>query len=207
MPLILLVRHAENEYTRKGKLAGRLPSVHLNERGKAQANALSASLEKIPLKAIYSSPLERALETAEPLARTHQLEIIRHEGLIELDYGEWQGKSLRSLRRLKEWKIVQFTPSLMRFPQGERIVDAQFRIVNTIQQIACQYATNEWVVCVSHADPIKLAIAYFLGMPIETYQRLTIGLASLTVLHLDHQSARFLTINSSPALFADLEKI
>lgn len=80
MPLLLLVRHAENEYTRKGRLAGRLPAVHLNQTGKEQANALAKTLEKAPLKAIYSSPLERAVETAEPIATAHQLEVILHEG-------------------------------------------------------------------------------------------------------------------------------
>lgn len=206
MPLLLLVRHAENDFTRKGRLAGRLPAVHLNQKGQEQAKALAKALEKAPLKAIYSSPLERALETAEPIAKAHQLEIVIHEGLIELDYGDWQGKSLKGLRRLKSWKTVQYSPSLMCFPQGEKIVAAQYRMVQTLHEIAAQYGENDLVACVSHADPIKLAIAHFLGMPLDTYQRLSIGLASISLLYLDSQSARLLTVNCSPNLFEGFEK-
>ncbi|MFN3308333.1 MAG: histidine phosphatase family protein [Anaerolineales bacterium] len=206
MPLLLLVRHAENDYTRKGRLAGRLPAVHLNQKGREQANALAMTLDKAPLKAIYSSPLERAVETAEPIAKAHQLEVIHHEGLMELDYGDWQGKSLKGLRRLRSWQTVQYLPSLMCFPQGERIVAAQYRIVRALHEIAAQHSEGDWVLCVSHADPIKLAIAHFLGMPLDTYQRLSIGLASISILYLNHQSARLLTINCSPNLFEGLEK-
>ncbi len=206
MPLILLLRHAENEYTRKGRLAGRLPDVHLNQRGKEQADLLAQILKDVPLKAIYSSPLTRAIETAQPLAKAHQLEIIVHEGLIELDYGEWQGKSLKGLRRLKVWKTVQYVPSLMHFPQGETIVEAQFRITQAIRQIASQHEQGDWIACVSHADPIKLTIAHYLGMPLDTYQRINISLASITLLSLDHQAARLLAINYSPAMFDGLGK-
>ncbi len=201
MPLILLIRHAENDYTRKGRLAGRLPGVHLNNNGKQQASSLVEIFTDIPIKAIYSSPLERAIETAKPLAQSHQLDIVIHEGLIELDYGEWQAKSLKGLRRLKDWKTVQYTPSLMRFPQGEAILEAQCRMVQTVRQIASQYANEDWVVCVSHADPIKLAIAYFLGIPLDAYQRISIGLASISALYLDQQAARLLTLNYSAKLF------
>lgn len=206
MPMILLVRHAENDYTRKGHLAGRLPAVHLNQRGREQAQALAQVLKKAPLKAIYSSPLERALETAQPLAQTHQLEVRIHPGLVELDYGEWQGKSLKGLRRLKSWKIVQSMPSLMQFPKGEMILEAQYRITQTLHEIANQYADGDWVVCVTHADPIKLAIAHFLGMPLDTYQRLNVGLASINALFLDHQSVRLVALNYSPTLWDVPEK-
>lgn len=206
MPLILLVRHAENDYTRKGRLAGRLSAVHLNPRGREQAQALAQCLKNVPLKAIYSSPLERARETAEPLAQTHQLEVRIHSGLIEVDYGEWQGKSLKGLRRLKSWRIVQHTPSLMQFPQGEMILEAQYRITQALHEIANQHGEGDWVVCVSHADPIKLAIAHFLGMPLDAYQRLSVGLASINAIHLDHQGVRLVALNYSPTLLDVPEK-
>jgi len=206
MPLIFLVRHAENDYTRNNRLAGRLPAVHLNQRGREQAHLLAKYLEKAPLKAIYSSPLERAVETAEPLAQIHQLEVKLHSGLIELDYGDWQGESLKGLHRLRLWRTVQNTPSLMRFPQGETILEAQFRITQTIHEIASQFGENDWVVCVSHADPIKLAMAHFLGMPLDMYQRLNVGLASMSVLHLTQQSVRVLAVNFLPNLFEGLAK-
>src|SRR5512147_148408 len=107
MPLLLLIRHGENDYVKTGRAAGRKPGVHLNERGREQAEALGKALANIPLKAIYSSPLERALETAEPIASAHKLEIQTEAGLLESDIGKWQGKSWKVLRLTKVWKIVQ----------------------------------------------------------------------------------------------------
>ncbi|MEK7785772.1 MAG: histidine phosphatase family protein, partial [Chloroflexota bacterium] len=113
---ILLIRHGENEYTRKGKLAGWTPGVHLNETGKAQAEALAERLAQAPIKAIYSSPLERALETAGPLAQARKLPVQKCEGIGEVRYGEWTGRSLKVLARTKLWKVVQRQPSAMEFP-------------------------------------------------------------------------------------------
>ena len=120
MPTILLIRHGENDYIRKGKLAGRLPGVHLNNKGYQQAKTIAERLKDAPIKAIYSSPLERAVETAEPLAKALSIEIQLRESLLETGYGDWQGQPLKKLRRLKEWKIVQNTPSLFRFPLPSR---------------------------------------------------------------------------------------
>jgi broad specificity phosphatase PhoE len=123
MALIILVRHGENDFVKKGRLAGRLPEVHLNKKGLAQAQAaaeaLSRMLEKAPVKAIYSSPLERTMETAEPIAKAFGLPIVPRPGLIETDCGEWQGKSVKQLSRLKIWKVVQSSPSTFQFPGGE----------------------------------------------------------------------------------------
>ncbi|MCS7246971.1 MAG: histidine phosphatase family protein [Anaerolineales bacterium] len=206
MPFLLLIRHAENDYTRKGRLAGRLPRIHLNRQGREQAEMLAKLLERVPLKAVYSSPLERALETAEPLAKMHHLEVVREEGLIELDYGEWQGKSLRGLRRLKSWRTVQSSPSLTQFPQGERISEAQHRVVQALYRIAEKHADEDWIACISHADPIKLAVAYFLGIPLDLYQRISISLASITALYLGRESVRLVAVNYASGLFEGLEK-
>src|SRR6266542_5939766 len=98
MPLLLLIRHGENEYVKTGKMAGRLPGIHLNERGQKQAQALGEALKDVPIKAIYSSPLERAMETAEPIATSHKLEIVQEPGLRDANVGKWEGKSLKALR-------------------------------------------------------------------------------------------------------------
>lgn len=206
MTIVLLIRHAENDFSGKKRLAGRLPDVHLNASGKQQAQRLASALAGIPLKAIYSSPLERAMETAQPIAEQNNLTVTPHDGLIEIDYGDWQGRSLKELYRTKLWKVVQCNPAWMRFPNGETIIEAQYRISRTIRDIAAKFESKDWVVCVSHADPIKLAAAHFLSMPIEAYQRLTIGLASITVVHLDAQGARLLTFNHDPNLMSFLAK-
>jgi probable phosphoglycerate mutase len=101
------------------------PGVHLNERGHQQAQALAEQLSQAPIKAIYSSPLERAMETAEPLAMALGLEIIPRPGLIETDIGEWAGERVKGLSRLKIWRTVQRQPSIFRFPGGESFSDGQ----------------------------------------------------------------------------------
>src|SRR5688572_27182104 len=111
MPILLLIRHGENDYVKTGKMAGRIPGVHLNERGQKQAQALSEALKDVPLKAIYSSPLERTMETAAPIASSHKLKIIKEPGLMDADIGKWQGKSWRLLSLTKVWRIVQNAPS------------------------------------------------------------------------------------------------
>ncbi len=206
MAYILLVRHAENNYTRQHRLAGRLTDVHLNQPGLEQSKALANTLANLPLKAIYSSPLERALETAQPLAEQKNLEIVPLPGLIEIDYGDWQGCSLKELYRTKMWKAFQQSPEWMCFPNGETLLQAQTRMIETIWTIAHQHEQKDWVVCVSHADPIKLALAYFLNMPLGTYQRLTIGLVSITTLYLDPPEARLISANYDPSLFDRLLK-
>lgn len=182
MTTLLLIRHGENDFVGK-RLAGRLPGVHLNERGQQQAQVLAQALARAPLKAIYSSPLERARETAAPLAQVLGLEVIIEPGLNEIDVGQWQGRYIRQLRRLKAWKAVQTQPSAFRFPQGETFAEAQIRAVDALQRIAERHP-EEAVACFSHADVIRLVTAYFLNMPLDSFQRLGADTASITVVHL-----------------------
>ncbi|HLA99309.1 MAG TPA: histidine phosphatase family protein [Anaerolineales bacterium] len=195
MPLLLLIRHGENEYVTNGRLAGRSPGVHLNDKGKSQAQAIAERLKPVPIKAIYSSPLERALETAAPLAEAKNLEIIPRQGLSETDFGDWQGKTLKSLRRRKLWRLVQSAPSRMRFPGGETFAECQLRVTQELEAIAAQHKPKEMIVCFFHSDPIKLAVAYYLGMPLDYFQRLMIAPASISSLLLSVAGARLLNLN------------
>jgi probable phosphomutase (TIGR03848 family) len=195
MPVFLLVRHGENDYVKKGRLAGRLPGIHLNKNGRGQAQTLAEKLSSAPVKAIFSSPLERALETAEPIARALNLEVAQRPGLIEVDVGEWQDQRVKGLSRQKLWKIVQGAPSRMKFTGGESFADAQHRICQELEMLAGQHEAKDLVVCVTHSDPIKLAVAYFIGMPLDTFQRLHISPASITALLLGEGPAHLLTLN------------
>jgi probable phosphomutase (TIGR03848 family) len=199
MPIVLLIRHGENNYVRTGRLAGRQPGIHLNEKGRQQAqavaDALAQKLEGHPLKVIYSSPMERAIETAQPIAEALNLQIVERPGLLEIDIGEWQNKKVKGLSRLKLWGVVQNTPSLMRFPGGETFSEAQFRICQEISTLAGQHEEKDIILCVSHADPIRLAVAYYLGLPLDQFQRLIVAPASLTVLHIGDSFSRLLTLN------------
>jgi probable phosphomutase (TIGR03848 family) len=193
---ILLIRHGENEYTRTGKLAGRLPGVHLNETGQKQAQALAARLGKAPLKAIYSSPLERAMETARPLAEALRLEVQICEAVREIDFGAWTGKSLKRLARTNLWREVQQRPSRMQFPEGETFLGAQVRAVQAVEQLARAHP-KQLIAVVSHADVIKLVVAYYLGQPLDLFQRLVISTASVTGLHLGQGQPALVKLNDT----------
>lgn len=189
MPTVLLIRHGENDYVKKQRLAGRLPGVHLNARGRAQAAALAAALKAVPLAAVYSSPLERAVETAQPLAAARKLRIIKRKGLLESDLGEWQGKLLKTLRRDKRWVVLQNTPSLFRFPGGESMLEQQARLVSEVDALCAMHKPKDIIACVLHADPIKLIVAHFAGMPLDQFQRLSVATASVSTLHIQDSRA------------------
>ena len=199
MPLLLLIRHGENDYVKTGKMAGRIPGVHLNEKGQKQAQALAEALTQVPIKAIYSSPLERAMETAAPIAESHKLTILQEPALMDTDIGKWQGKSVKMLRLTKVWKIVQNAPSRFRFPEGESFPEAQTRYVNTLERIIQKHHKPlDIIAVVFHADPIKLAVAHFLGMPLDHFQRLACDTGSLTALHVSEANANLIKLNQRP---------
>ena len=199
MPVVLLIRHGENEYVKKGRLAGRKEGVHLNDKGRAQAQALAEALADVPLKAVYSSPLDRTMETAAPLAEIHKLKVIARDGLLEVDYGDWQDKTLKQLARRKLWKTVQSAPTHMRFPSGESFGEAQLRIAEELNGLARTHKKKDIIACVGHSDMIKLAAAYFLGLPLDLFQRLIVQPASVTTLHLlPDQGARLVNLNHIP---------
>ena len=183
MPLLLLIRHGENDFVKTGKMAGHTPGVHLNERGKEQAAELGETLKDVPLAAIYSSPLERAIETAEPIAQGRELQIQIRPALIESNIGAWQGSEIKNVRKLPEWKMVQNQPSRFRFPDGESFQEMQTRLVNEIESIAKAHQPEDIVALVFHSDPIKLVVAYYLGMPLDNFQRISIDTASVTMLY------------------------
>ena len=199
MPLLLLIRHGENEYVKTGRMAGRLPGIHLNQRGQDQARALGEALKDVPIKAVYSSPLERAMETADPIASAHKLQIIQESGLLESDIGKWQGKSLKALRLTKLWKVVQNSPSRFRFPEGESFPEMQTRIAAALERIIQRHNKPQDIVAVVfHSDPIKLAVSHFLGMPLDNFQRLSCDTGSLTALHVSESGANLVKLNQRP---------
>ncbi|MBI5950519.1 MAG: histidine phosphatase family protein [Chloroflexi bacterium] len=199
MPLLLLIRHGENDYVKTGKLAGRLPGVHLNQRGQDQARALGEALKDVPLKAIYSSPLDRAMETAAPIASARGLEIIPEPDLMEVNVGKWQGKSVKVLRLMKVWKIVQNSPSRFRFPEGESFPEMQTRITGALERITKKHNKPQDIVAVVfHSDPIKLTVAHFLGMPLDHFQRLGCDTGSLTAMYISESGANLVKLNQRP---------
>jgi probable phosphoglycerate mutase len=196
MTTILLIRHGENEYVKTGRLAGRLAGVHLNEKGQDQAQKLAEALGEAPITAVYSSPLDRTMETAAPLAKALDLEVIPRSGLLELDMGRWQDRKIKKLAKKKSWSTVQNRPSMFRFPGGETFNEAQQRIVADLDAIRRLHDPKEIVACFGHSDMIKLALSFFLGQHIDLFQRIMIAPASISTLHLGKDRAMIVNMNA-----------
>jgi len=178
---LLLIRHGENDWVGTDRLAGRTPDVHLNEKGRQQAVDVAQLLAKQPIAAIYSSPLERCLETAQPLAERLGQSINIEAGVIEVDYGEWRGAHLKELAKLPEWHMVQHFPSTFRFPGGETLREVQSRGIHALEAL-CTKHPNQVVAVFSHADVIRLCIAHYMGTPIDLFQRVVVNTASVSTL-------------------------
>lgn len=198
MTTLLLVRHGANDWVH-GRLAGRIPGVHLNDVGRQQAAAVSARLVNLPIEAIYTSPLDRTVETAQAIAGPRSLPLRIVEGLQEVDYGEWQGAELKELYKHELWPGVQFYPSGTRFPNGETLGEAQNRMIATLDMLRSRHPKG-MIAVVSHADIIKLAIAYYIGMHIDLFQRLEIGTCSVTALGFTRMGPRLMAFNEVGSL-------
>jgi len=195
---LLLIRHGANDWVH-GRLAGWTPGVHLNEEGRRQAAALAARLALLPIDALYSSPLDRTVETAQAIAGPRGLPLRLVEGLGEVRYGEWQGAELKELYKHELWPGVQFYPSGTRFPGGETLGEAQVRMVATLDALRAQHPQGV-IAVVSHADIIKLAVAYYIGMHIDLFQRLEISPCSATALLFTRMGPRLLAYNDTGSL-------
>ena len=203
MPTLLLIRHGENDVMHR-RLTGRMPEVHLNKRGCEQAEQLAEMLKDAPIKAIYSSPLERAVETADPLARRLGLPVQIAPGLIEVNYGDWQGRTYKQLRRLRLWKQLQQSPGSIRFPRGESLVEVQQR---ALQEIESHFdEANDVVAFFAHADIVRLVMAHYLNMRIDDYQRLVIHPASVSIVQITEENTRVLAVNQVHTLSWPREK-
>lgn len=198
MTLVLLLRHGANDWVH-GRLAGWTPGVQLNEEGRRQAADLSRRIGDLPIEALYSSPLERCVETAQAVAEPRGLELRLNDQLGEVRYGDWQGAELKELYKHELWPGVQHYPSGTRFPQGETLGEAQMRIVSAIDQLRAQHPAQT-IAIVSHADLIKLATAYYIGMHIDLFQRLVINPCSLTALQFERMGPRLLACNETGTL-------
>ncbi|HYO88391.1 MAG TPA: MSMEG_4193 family putative phosphomutase [Candidatus Limnocylindrales bacterium] len=186
MTQVLLLRHAVNDFVKTGRLAGWTPEVHLNEEGRAQAETLGLRLAETPLAALYSSPLERTMETAQAVAAHHPALTIRvNEGVGEVRYGDWEGKSIRELQGRKMWQMVQQTPSRAYFPGGETMRGVQIRALEAIEALVAAHP-RDLIAVVTHADLIKMVIAHYLGMHLDQFQRIVIAPASISTLSLEY---------------------
>jgi probable phosphoglycerate mutase len=178
-------------------LPGRAPGLHLSDRGRAQAERVAERLAGLSVDALYSSPLERACETAEPTAARTGLAVAHDDGLLECDFGEWTGAAIADLTALPEWQTVQHSPSAFRFPNGESFLEMQARIIGALEPLRAAHAEGV-VVCFSHADPIKAAVAHALGTPLDLFQRIVISPGSVSAISfVEGQDPAVLMVNST----------
>lgn len=204
---VILVRHGKTTTT-GSILPGRTPGLFLSEEGIEQAKAVATDLHRKLIEgkdtppdiALYASPLERTQQTAEPIAEALKVETQILDDILEADFGEWTGQELAELRKLPEWKQVQETPSTFRFPGGESFTEMQERVVNGLLKVKDAHP-GATVVCVAHADVIKCAMAHFLGMGLDDFQRLFISPCSVSEILFTEHGHMITTMNSLPGSF------
>ncbi|MGH7322235.1 MAG: MSMEG_4193 family putative phosphomutase [Candidatus Rokuibacteriota bacterium] len=200
---MLLVRHGETATTGV-TLSGQAPGLHLADTGHRQAEALAERIGRLKtVAAVYASPLERAQETAAPIAKTRNLEVRMDAGLADGDFGQWTGMELRQLHKKPEWKLVQRHPSGFRFPGGESFTEMQARMTSTLGRLVASHP-GETIVAVSHADPIRVAVAHALGAPLDLFQRVVVSTGSVTAIAYGFNGPVVLTVNSTDGDLAGL---
>lgn len=204
--LVLFVRHGTTPTTGQ-VLPGRAKGLHLADAGRAQAERVAERIagwadaqKKGPeVAAVYASTMERARETAAPIGRALGLAVTAEKGLLECDFGDWTGRSLKELSKLPEWTTVQRHPSGFRFPGGESFAGMQARMIETVQRLGGAHP-GKTIVCVSHADPIKAAVADALGTPLDLFQRIVVSPCSLSAVSYGAGGPTVLAVNSTGSL-------
>lgn len=200
MTRFLLIRHATTDAVGK-HLSGRMPGVHLNDEGSAQAQALANRLKTLPIAAVYSSPLERAMETATPIAAGANVEVLTNDAFLELDFGDWSNQSFADLAHQPSFQNFNSFRSGTRIPGGELMAAAQLRMVAGLESLQ-QVHSGQTIAVISHADIIKSAIAFYAGIHLDLFHRLEISPASVSVLDLFADNARIVLINDIGVLKA-----
>lgn len=198
MTTLFLIRHGLTAVT-GSRLYGRTGGIHLDERGRRQAAALVQRFDGVRLTAVYSSPLERCVETMEPLAAARGLEIRTSDALVEMDAGDWTGRTLPSLRRTRLWETVQRNPSRFSFPGGESFVDAEARMLDEIERIVARHPRGR-VAVGTHGDLVGMLVSHYTGAHLDQFQRVVAEPASVSVVHLGDATPRILLVNDTGTL-------
>jgi probable phosphomutase (TIGR03848 family) len=193
----LLIRHALCDPVGHA-IAGRSPGIHLNTEGRKQAEALAARFSGATVAALFSSPLERALETAGPLGRVLGLEVQVASGLNEIHFGEWTGKSLAELDSVPAWRDFNSFRSTTRIPDGETMAEVLARALVELERLRQAYpGSGTTVALISHGDVLRAMVAYSLGLSLDLLHRIEISPASVSILELESHGPRILLLNST----------
>jgi probable phosphomutase (TIGR03848 family) len=198
MARIVLLRHAHSVANEKNLLAGRTPGIALSKTGKDQALQLVSRLGAITFDEIAVSPMQRCRETIDPWLSSSdgKSRVVTDDSISEVDYGSWSGKSLASLRRKSQWKVVQDFPSQMKFPDGESLLEMQGRALSGFYRLNALKGKGPRLL-VSHGDVIKSIVAHCLGMHLDQFQRLVIEPASITIIDTNAGMSRLVRFNDA----------
>lgn len=193
---LLFIRHGESEANTKGILAGRFSGVALSSQGKSQASILNTAINKLSRPCLYSSPIQRCLETARlAVASSSYGEILIDDDLAEVDYGDWSGKRLEDLEKLEEWSYLQKNADSFRFPAGESFEEVNTRLQRYLESLVERHEENATVVAFSHADIIKVLVTKALAVSISKIQRVRIDPASITEFELSIEGLSIVRVN------------
>ncbi|PTY08082.1 hypothetical protein DB347_00395 [Opitutaceae bacterium EW11] len=196
MTRFFLVRHGQKT-TPDPLLVGRTPGIHLSEHGRAQADAIAERLGAEEIARVVSSPLERARETAEPLARLKGLKVETMAEFHETDFGEWTGHTIDQLAGVSQWRRYNEFRSATPAPGGETMLQMQQRFVSGMLTLRGRYP-SQGVAIFSHGDPLRAAIAYFAGAPVDFWHRFEIGVGSISVVDLGDDCVKIQKLNDVP---------
>lgn len=197
MPVIWLIRHGKTDLIGK-KLCGNLPGIHLNEEGRQQAHKTADFMRRHQVKAVYSSPIERALETAQVIAACQGLHVQQAEFLREINFGELQGLDAPTLKQHSAWQDFLKHPARVKFPRGESLMDAQNRAVAGMEELACTMEDSDEVVCVAHCEILRLVVCHVLELPQNNLHVLTIDPASVSKLEWSKKRKKLHLLNWQP---------
>ena len=200
MANFLFIRHGAHDYLGRA-IAGSRPGVHLNELGRKQAEHLAGKLSLLQIDAIYSGPLERVRETAEPLCRARNLPLQVADEFTEIGLGGWTDRAFTELSAEQLWGHYNSFRSSTTAPDGELMLEVQARVVRKLTELRREH---EFVVIVTHGDVIRTAFAHFLGVHLDLFHRMEIDPASLSLLELGENFVHVRLLNA-PSTGSPLE--
>jgi broad specificity phosphatase PhoE len=193
MPKVYLLRHGQSEANVRGILAGPDNSVKLSEKGRRESRIVSKHLQKIEFTHIYSSPISRCLQTVDPLTSAKpQIPLLLEERIQEMNYGDWNGKDLKSLSKKREWKSIQNQPSKFKFPQGESFTQLRKRVQSFLNEIESKTGP---ILVVSHGDVIKMILTCTLELSTDNFQKFLIQPASISIINYESKVRNLIISN------------
>lgn len=184
MTTFYLIRHGDNDGIPHGGLSGRLPGIHLDASGDAQAHSVAERLRESDIARVYHSPIERARETAEVLAAKLSVPLCALDSVTEVDFGEWTGWTFAQLEKDPRWRAFNRMRSTTRIPGGELMLEIQNRVVTSLERLRHDHP-QERIAVVSHGDPIRTALVYYLGVPLDLMHGIHIDTASVSIVCVD----------------------